>query len=315
MALQEGQTLRDRIAARGAPLRISEVLTLAIQIADGLSAAHEKGIIHRDIKPANIFITNRDEAKILDFGLAKVTGIPDGDEVRPKDREWLGTEPSAELRLSVTGVAIGTAPYMSPEQVRGEKLDARGERPAKSLRLMRSRFTSGVSEQILETPWDPMTGFDCPSRSEASCVLSRRGEKDDLVFYALDPLRGLGKEMARTHPPIGRAGSLSPDGTRLALSDNTGVRLIDLHGGEERELAVSGLIWSLCWAPDGKALYAALQNGDYQLVRIGLDGKMTVLLDRGRNQWLSNATASPNGRYLAFTLQSFDTNSWLLENF
>ena len=127
MSLLEGQTLRERIAARAAPFTTDELLHLAVQIGDGLAAAHEKGIIHRDIKPANIFVTNRSEAKILDFGLAKVTyaGDREGlqyDEARSHDAT---TAVAYDLRLSLTGVAMGTVPYMSPEQVRGETLDAR----------------------------------------------------------------------------------------------------------------------------------------------------------------------------------------------
>ena len=127
MSLLEGQTLRERIAARTAPFTTDELLNLAIQIGEGLAAAHEKGIIHRDIKPANIFITNRSEAKILDFGLAKLMYASDReglqyDEARSQDAT---TAMALDLRLSLTGVAMGTVPYMSPEQVRGEKLDAR----------------------------------------------------------------------------------------------------------------------------------------------------------------------------------------------
>jgi serine/threonine protein kinase/Tol biopolymer transport system component len=190
-----------------------------------------------------------------------------------------------------------------------------GQRPIKSLRLMRSRLTGGAADQVLQTPWDRMTAIMCPSRSGASCVLSRLGENDDVVFDELDPMRGLGKELARTHQPTGTAVSESPDGTRIAVSGGTGIRLIDLHGGAERELPLRGVIWSLSWAPDSKALYAALQDGDYQLVQIRMDGKTTVLLNQGRNQWLSNATVSPDGRHLAYSQQSYDTNSWLLENF
>ena len=127
MPLLEGQTLRDRIAARAAPFATDELLNLAIQIGHGLAAAHEKGITHRDIKPANIFITNRSEAKILDFGLAKLTDAGDLEGLR--HQEGRSREPQTatvnDLSLSLTGVAMGTAPYMSPEQVRGEKLDAR----------------------------------------------------------------------------------------------------------------------------------------------------------------------------------------------
>jgi len=122
MSLLEGQTLRDGIAARAAPFTTDELLNLAIQIGDGLAAAHDKGIIHRDIKPANIFITNRNEAKILDFGLAKLADAGDREGL---PREETRTASGHDLSLSLTGVAMGTAPYMSPEQVRGEKLDAR----------------------------------------------------------------------------------------------------------------------------------------------------------------------------------------------
>jgi eukaryotic-like serine/threonine-protein kinase len=121
MPLLEGQTLRDRFT-RGTSLPIDTVLNIAIQIASGLDAAHNKGIIHRDIKPANIFITDRREAKIFDFGLAKPTQL---EEQASLGHPRLGTQHIADLSLTRTGVTLGTAAYMSPEQVRGEKLDAR----------------------------------------------------------------------------------------------------------------------------------------------------------------------------------------------
>src|SRR5271166_5073629 len=116
----DGQTLKHRI--EGKPMRLNEVLELAVQIADALDAAHSHGIVHRDIKPANIFITRSGQAKVLDFGLAKYTA-----EAQPGHGDAVtNSMPTADANLLTSpGSTIGTIAYMSPEQAMGEELDRR----------------------------------------------------------------------------------------------------------------------------------------------------------------------------------------------
>src|SRR5271169_5345975 len=126
MELLEGQTLKHRIS--GKPIEVSELSEIGIQIANGLEAAHAKGIVHRDIKPANIFLVERGQAKVLDFGLAKLTSVHQhAAESVGATSMHTQTHMLDRDQLTSPGSSMGTIAYMSPEQARGEELDARSD--------------------------------------------------------------------------------------------------------------------------------------------------------------------------------------------
>jgi eukaryotic-like serine/threonine-protein kinase len=192
MEFIDGETMRRHVNNK--PLPVEEILTLGIQIADALDAAHAEGIIHRDIKPANIFVTKRGQAKVLDFGLAKLISKRDGDtEVSDS------SHPGLENPISIVGVISGTPSYMSPEQIRGDDLDVRAD--VFSMGLLLYEMATGqkafpgstggvIIEAILSKSPAPVRSLNPDIPVELEAIINKAIDKDkDLRYQSAAELR------------------------------------------------------------------------------------------------------------------------------
>ena len=321
MELLEGQSLDRKLESR--PLALDPLLDISIQLADALDAAHAKGIVHRDIKPANIFVTQRGQVKVLDFGLAKLTQAAEMAIVET-------VASSSPVHLTSPGSTVGTIAYMSPEQARGEELDARSD--LFSLGTVIYQMATGhlpfagntsavIFNAILEHDPVPITQLNPVLPSKLQEIVERLLEKDrDLRYQSAADLRGELRRLKRDSGSGHKTRVVSASAEPVSASTSAAARMssssavvaaarqhkfgLGLTGLVAIVLAVAGAYGIYSFFSRGRA--TAFQNfsvskvtdtGKARLVAISPDGKYILNVHEENGQqslWLRNIATNSN---------------------
>jgi serine/threonine protein kinase/Tol biopolymer transport system component len=300
MEFLDGLTLKHRI--NGKPIETDVLLSLAIEIADALDAAHAEGIIHRDIKPANIFVTKRGHAKILDFGLAKVKFTGAGSSGATVTGEM--TEDVSAEHLTSPGSTLGTVAYMSPEQVRGKELDARTDlfsfgvvlyEMATGALPFRGESSGAIFNAILERQPVPAVRLNPEVPAELERIINKSLEKDrELRYQHASELRADLKRLGRDTDSgrvLSSASRAAPDAAAEPTTRSVASAPAAAGTGKKPALVVGASV---------AVLAAALAAYHFWPRSNTASGQVKITKISQWNRPMNDAKLSPDGHALAF---------------